>query len=78
MLRVTACGAHNITLTRATYGQRAVKLSIVTTARLTGLTYIVWEILCGKTDNKEGRGSPFPRPATDRAARQFAIMFPFL
>ena len=60
-----ACGGHNITLTRATYGQRAVQLSIVTTARLTGLSYIVWEILCGKMDNKEGRGSPLPRPAPE-------------
>ena len=72
-----ACGAHNITLTRATYGQRAVQLSIVTTARLTGLSYIVWEILCGKMDNKEGRGSPLLLLQT-RAARPFANMFPFL
>ena len=66
MLRVTGgptAGAH-ITLTRATYGQRAVQLSIVTTARLTGLSYSAWEILCGKMDNEEGRKSSPPH-ATD-------------
>ena len=80
MLRVARgpAGGGHITLTRATYGQRAVQLSIVTTARLTGLSYSAWEILCGKMDNEEGEEVlSSSRYAHGRSGRSQNV-FPFL